>query len=362
MTQSLETERLILRRPTLEDAEALAAAINHPEIAKFTLNIPHPYSIADAESFITGTLDPESREKGKNFFIFLKDTGELVGGLGLMDIHARNKSAELGYWCAFDHWGEGIVPEACRRIIQFAFDELDLNRVFCMCNVDNFASARIMEKCGMTFEGTARSQDIKDGVPWDMHRYAILKSDAPPGDKQPVHLETERLILRSPRFSDLGNMVEPINHPEISKFSAHIKHPFTIEDAYEWYRQRSWTEHNWGHITLLIFLKETDELIGSIWYRANSHHRKADIAYWIAAKHWNKGYATEACMEMLSYGFNDLGFERIAAGVIVGNGASTRVVEKLGMKLEGTALKEWWDEGRQIDCHHYVIYRENKPG
>ncbi|MCK4720714.1 GNAT family N-acetyltransferase, partial [bacterium] len=60
MTQSLETEKLILRRPTLDDAEALATAINHPEIAKFTLNIPHPYSLADAENFITGTLDHKS--------------------------------------------------------------------------------------------------------------------------------------------------------------------------------------------------------------------------------------------------------------------------------------------------------------
>jgi ribosomal-protein-alanine N-acetyltransferase len=362
MTHSLETERLILRRPTLDDAEALATAINHPEIAKFTLNIPHPYSVEDAVSFIKLSQDPVRDKTQRDFSIFLKDSGELVGGLGLMDIHAKNKSAELGYWCTVNHWGEGIVTQACRRIIQYAFDELDLNRVFCMCNVDNFASVRIMEKCGMAFEGTARSENIKDGKPWDMHHYAILKSDTPPEGKQPVHLETKRLILRSPKFSDLGNMVEPINHPEISKFSAHIKYPFTIDDAYEWYRQRSWTEHNWGHITLLIFLKETDELIGSIWFRANSHHRKADLAYWIAAKHWNKGYATEACREMLRYGFGDLGFERIAAGVIVGNGASTRVVEKLGMKLEGTALKEWWDEGRQIDCHHYVIYREDKPG
>ncbi|MCX6644910.1 MAG: GNAT family N-acetyltransferase [bacterium] len=360
MTDRLETERLILRLPELEDAETLAATINHPEIAKTTLMIPYPYTISDAEGYIINSRDPKTRESEHRFLIFLKDTGKLVGGIGLEGIKPRFKRAEIGYWCAVDHWGKGIVTEAMKRILKYAFEEVELNRVFTLCFAENFASARVMEKCGMKHEGTGREEIIKYDKPVDMHHYAILKSDWPPEEKVPIHMETERLILRTPKFSDLENMVEPINHPVISQFSAHIKYPFTIEDAHEWYKNQSWTENTYGHVTLLIFLKGSEELIGSIWFRAERHHKKASIAYWIGSKHWNKGYATEAVREMIRYGFTELGLERITAGIIVGNISSARVAGKIGMKLEGTAQKEWWeDDGQPIDCHHFVLYKED---
>ena len=360
MTDRFETERLILRLPEMDDAEMVAAKINRPEIAATTLMIPHPYTKEDALGYIVNSRDPKTCETEHRYFIFLKDTGELVGGIGLEGIRENFKRAEIGYWCAVNQWGKGIITEATMRILKYAFEELDLNRVFTVCFKDNYASARIMEKCGMKYEGTSREEIIKYDKPVDMHHYAILKSDWPPEEKKPIHLETERLILRTPRFSDMEEMAVAINHPEISEFSAHIKYPFTIDDAYEWYKNQSWTESTWGHVTLLIFLKETNELVGSIWFRANIRHKKADIAYWIAAKHWNQGFATEACRRMLSYGFEKLGFERIEAGIIIGNDASVKVAEKLGMKFEYTGCKEWWrEDGKPIDCHHYVMYKED---
>ena len=359
MTDRLETERLILRIPELEDAENLARVINHPDIANTTLMIPHPYTVDDAEWFINNSRDPKTRETDHRFLIFLKDTGELVGGIGLEGIKPLFKTGEIGYWCAVDHWGKGIVTEATMRVLKFAFEELDLNRVYTVCMTGNNASSRVMEKCGMKFEGTAREEVIKYEKPTDLHHYAILKSEWPPEEKKPVHLETERLVLRSPKFSDMGDMAVAINHPEISKYSAHIKYPFMIEDAYEWYKRQSWTESAWGHLSLLIFLKETGELVGSIWFRCDRHHKKSDVAYWIAEKHWNRGYATEACGEMVRYGFEELGFERIMAGVIVENVASIRIAKKLGMTYECTRLKEWWRDDSPIDVEHYVLMKED---
>jgi RimJ/RimL family protein N-acetyltransferase len=315
--------------------------------------------VDNARDFISDSLKPENKEKNHRFLIFLKESGELVGGIALEKISLKYKNAELGYWCAVDHWGKGIVTEASMRVLEYGFNELDLNRIYAICFTENLASARIMEKCGMKYEGTARQEYFKDDKPVDMHHYAILKSEWPPKEKKPICLETERLILRTPKFSDMKDMAVAISSLEISKFSAHIKYPFTIDDAHEWYKQQSWAESMWGHITLLIFLKGTGELVGSILSRVEIKHKKASLAYWIAAKHWKKGFATEACREMIRYGFEELGLEWIAAGIIVENKASIRVVEKLGMKFEGVAFKEWWREDGPIDVDHYVLYRED---
>ena len=176
MTLLLETERLILRTPAPGDARALQKAINYPEIAATTTNIPHPYDIGDARHWIE-----ESRPKDDgnfvNCIILLKETGELVGGIGFSSVSRKHHRAEIGWWCTVDHWGKGIATEAARRMIQYGFEELGFERIYATCMIHNPASARVMEKVGMIFEGTCREDVIKDGKPIDLHHYAILKGD-----------------------------------------------------------------------------------------------------------------------------------------------------------------------------------------
>ncbi len=177
MTIQLETDRLILRSPTLDDAEAIARAINHPDIAATTLNIPHPYSIDDAKEWLNSHDDPEKSKTGIELSFFIRETGELIGGIGLMNIDRGDSKVEIGYWCTFDHWGRGYTTEAVQRMLQYAFEELGFQRVWSMCMVHNQASARVMEKVGMQFEGTARKEHCKDGEYIDFHHYAILIED-----------------------------------------------------------------------------------------------------------------------------------------------------------------------------------------
>jgi len=362
MAHSLESRRLLIRTPEPGDAEALVEAINHPEVARTTLMIPYPYSINDANNFIAKSTDPESWEKNIRLFVFLKDSGRLAGGIGLDDISRKFRSAEIGYWCSPSEWGKGITTEAALRVIQFAFEELDLNRIFGRCFSTNRSSARVQEKAGMKFEGVARAECIKDGEPVDMCHYAILRSEWDHEHPDVTHeasvvLETERMMLRTPGYSDLESLLEPINDPEISANSAHIPYPFKIEDAEEWYFDQVRMFHEYKHVTLLMFLKDNDELVGSCWFRTDQWHKKAGLAYWVARKHWNKGLATEACRRMIRYGFDEMELERIEASIIVGNDSSVRAAEKIGMTREGTALKEWWREETPVHCHHYVILK-----
>ena len=234
---------------------------------------------------------------------------------------------------------------------------LNLNRIYASCSSTNRAAARVMQKVGMLYEATFRQEIITNDEPGDVDHYAILKSDDRTEPAR-TRLETDRLILRTPEYTDIVKIVEPINDKEISDNSAHIPFPFTETDAEKWYAHACWATRTWGHVTFVIELKATSELIGSIWLREDHHHKKTGIAYWIGKKYWNKGYATEACRRLIQHAFDDRGIERLTATVIIDNESSVRITEKLGMELESTTYKEWWRGDDPIDCHHYVAYKD----
>jgi len=361
----IETDRLILRSPESGDADALATALNSPEIAKATLAIPHPYTIDHARAFINKSLNPAPDDTDLRIVVIHKESGDLIGGVSLDNFHPVFRSAEIGYWIAPGYWGNNYAPEAAVALIQFGFDTLGLNRIYARCPVANPSSIRVIEKAGMKWEGTARGEMMKDDVAYDVDHYAILKSDWDERESHEIlspsiRIETDRMILRPPCYSDLPHIIEPINDPVISANSAHVPHPYTMDDAREWYFRQWRAYHEWDHVTLLMFLQETDELVGSIWYRSHLRHKKAGMAYWVARKHWNKGLATEACRAMIRYGFEELGLERIEANIIINNEASVRVAEKLGMTRESIAYREWWRDGTiPLHCYHYSLLKED---
>jgi RimJ/RimL family protein N-acetyltransferase len=169
----LRTDRCIVRRFRAADAASLA---HHANDRQVWLNLrdvfPHPYTLADAEWYITRVADdvPPTR--------FAIDVGgEAAGSVGLVlgsDIERR--SAEIGYWLGRAHWGRGIVSAAVRAVTDYAFRELDLLRVFAVPFVRNPASVRVLEKAGYQREGTMRCSAIKDGVVLDQYLYAAVRA------------------------------------------------------------------------------------------------------------------------------------------------------------------------------------------
>jgi ribosomal-protein-alanine N-acetyltransferase len=173
----LETERLLLRKMRLDDAEAMFAYASDPEVTRYVLFETHR-SVEDSESFLR--LATEGYERGDfgGWGVVLKDSGAFVGTCG-MDVgyapeHAR---AELGYVLSREHWGKGLMPEAVRAVIRFGFRRMDLNRIQARCIAENTASARVMEKAGMTYEGTLRESEFIKGAYRDMKIYSILRRE-----------------------------------------------------------------------------------------------------------------------------------------------------------------------------------------
>jgi [ribosomal protein S5]-alanine N-acetyltransferase len=173
----LETQRLLLRRMRLDDAEAMFAYASDPEVTRYVLFETHR-SVEDSESFLR--LATEGYERGDfgGWGVVLKDSGAFVGTCG-MDVgyapeHAR---AELGYVLSREHWGRGLMPEAVRAVIRFGFRRVGLNRIQARCIAENAASARVMEKAGMTYEGTLRESEFIKGAYRDMKLYSILRRE-----------------------------------------------------------------------------------------------------------------------------------------------------------------------------------------
>ena len=172
----LETERLILRRFTLEDAPRVQLLAGDKAIAATTLNIPYPYEDGMAEEWI-GT-HKEQREAGKleNFALIQKEDNLLVGAIGLV-IKKEFDSAELGYWVGKPYWGKGYCTEAAQAVLKYSFEQLSLNRVFAGHFTINPASGRVMEKAGMKYEGCFRQSMKKGNEYFNLKYYSILKSE-----------------------------------------------------------------------------------------------------------------------------------------------------------------------------------------
>ncbi len=97
--------------------------------------------------------------------------------MSLVGIDAANERAELGYWVGKPFWGHGFATEAGRAAVAFAFDTLELKRVFASAIAENAASKRVLEKIGMRHEGVQRAHICRFGVTSDLELYGVLRGE-----------------------------------------------------------------------------------------------------------------------------------------------------------------------------------------
>ena len=161
----LESKRLALRAPRLEDAKTVAALANDRRIAENTARIPHPYKEADAENFIGGA----SKDGEAAFLITLRDK-TVIGACGIMFHY--DETPELGYWLGVPYWNKGYATEALHAVIDYAFTDLEHTAVQAGARVTNPASRRVLEKCGFQWTGVGlyRINSIKSSAPIDRFR------------------------------------------------------------------------------------------------------------------------------------------------------------------------------------------------
>jgi ribosomal-protein-alanine N-acetyltransferase len=172
----LETERLLLRPFRLDDAPDVKRLAGAREVATTTLRIPHPYPDGAAEMWIGGHQAGFERGESVDFAVVRREDGALVGAVGL-ELRREHDRAELGYWIGVPFWNRGYATEAASAVLAYAFESLELNRVFACHFANNPASGRVLQKIGMTHEGTRRAHTLKWGEYLDDEAYGILRTE-----------------------------------------------------------------------------------------------------------------------------------------------------------------------------------------
>lgn len=179
-TQTLETERLTLRRFTLDDAEAMYKNwASDDEVTKYLMWPTHE----SAETSLAVLRDWVPEYEKPDYYhwaVVVKAEGpEPIGSIGAVRLDERVESAHIGYCIGRAWWRRGIMSEALGAVIGYLFDEVGMNRVEARHAPQNPNSGRVMQKCGMRYEGTLRAVDhTKQGV-CDAVYYGILRSDRP---------------------------------------------------------------------------------------------------------------------------------------------------------------------------------------
>ena len=177
-TKTIETDRLILRQFTMEDAPAMFRNwANDDEVTKH-LTWPTHSDVEVTKMVLSDWTSHYAKPDFYNWAIVLKENGgEPIGNISVVRINHSTECAAMGYCMSRAHWRKGVMPEALKAVVDFLFDEVGFNRIEAEHDVNNPASGRVMEKAGLRYEGTLRQSGRNNQGIVELVWRAILRSD-----------------------------------------------------------------------------------------------------------------------------------------------------------------------------------------
>lgn len=194
-TKQIETERLILRRFTLEDAEHMYRNwANDPEVTKY-LTWPAHQTVETSRSVLENWVSSYDNSDFYQWCIQHKDIGEPIGSIGVVSVNEDVSSMEIGYCIGRTFWHQGIASEALRAVTEYLLKEAGAMRLECKHDTRNPNSGKVMKKCGYRYEGTKiRAYKSTAGI-CDCAFYGLVSGDA---SGNPAHAKQARQSLNSP--------------------------------------------------------------------------------------------------------------------------------------------------------------------
>lgn len=177
-TNTIETERLILRRFEIKDAEGMYKNwATDKEVSKFLSWKPHE-NVEFTRILLKDWTDAYSNDNVYNWVIEVKGESIIIGSIGAFKVNELNFSCEVGYCISSKYWNKGITTEAMRAVIDYLFKEVGFNRIVALYDTNNPASGKVMAKSNMKYEGTFRQAGVRgDKEFYDLVQYAILREE-----------------------------------------------------------------------------------------------------------------------------------------------------------------------------------------
>lgn len=170
----IETERLFLRRITNDDVNEVFELRSNPETMKY---IPRPLvkNNEDALAHIATIEERIQTNLAINWAITLKRGPKLLGIIGFYRLQPENYRAEIGYMILPEFHGKGIVPEAVKKLIAYGFEDLKLHSIEAVIDPENYASEKVLQKCGFTKEAHFKESEFYEGKFLDKVIYSLLE-------------------------------------------------------------------------------------------------------------------------------------------------------------------------------------------
>ncbi len=176
-TKSLETNRLLLRKFELGDASDMYNNwASNPNVTKFLVWEPYK-NVADVKEYIQSVIDKYEKPDIYDWVIVDKISGQAIGNISVVSINEQTSCIKIGYCLGEEFWHKGIMAEAFKRVIKFLFEEAECNRIESTHDVANPNSGKVMEKCGLKYEGTLRQAAVNNQGVYDCVVRSILKSE-----------------------------------------------------------------------------------------------------------------------------------------------------------------------------------------
>lgn len=322
-TKKLETKRLVLRRLTESDADAMFKNwASDPEVTRFLTWPTH--TDVNVTKYVIGTWLPQYEKNDYyQWAITLKETeDEPIGTIhGL--VNDDLEQITIGYCLGRAWWHQGIMSEAAQAVIDFFFDRVNANSICSYHDPNNPHSGMVMKHCRMKFEGTRRSSDRNNTGICDISWYSILQTE------YRSLAETERLIIteftaemaRDVHENSLDEDTRRFVPDEV--FETEQEARDAIEELMKQYG------HTDGPLVYPVFTKNKNRNIGYVQLvpTENGHW---EIGYHIAKKHTGNGYATEAVRTFLRKMTERLAVSEVDGICLAENAASRRVLDKCG--------------------------------
>jgi [ribosomal protein S5]-alanine N-acetyltransferase len=172
----IESERLILRQLTSEDAADFFACQSDPDVFRHAGRTEET-SLESARHMLNILFKRHQERTMLSWAIVLKEDQRLIGRFQMEAWSDENHRAAVGYLLGKQYWGKGYATEALRAVIAYLFEQTTVNRIDTFAWAENVASTRVMEKAGMRFEGLARQRRFAKGAFRDVKYYAFLRED-----------------------------------------------------------------------------------------------------------------------------------------------------------------------------------------
>lgn len=328
----IRTERLTMRDAVPGDLDGYMAFVSDYEVIKWTSSWPYP---ADRE-FTLSRCRQVPPELGFAGPVFLG--GEQIGGMGCVD-------GELGYFFAQAHWRQGYATEMARAVIARAFATMDWNQITAGVFDGNPGSVRVLQKLG--FKETGRGKLFSKAQGKELHGpdFALTRADWLATN--PIHIETERLVIRAFSTNDVTAFHAFASRNEVARMMQSIPHPLNMQQAQEWIDGRVYT----GQLGFCpgVYLKD-GTLIGALGIGGDP----VNAAYFFDPNQWGQGYATEATRGFLSAMFKQFNLTEIEAGAMEDNPGSQRVLTKLGFTEFGRKMHQ---PSLRLEPDPLILYR-----